>query len=90
MSYQGHISNGTVIFDEPVSLPEGTPVRVETVCLTTDFWQSVSLGELARRQGVAAPRADEEVLGGWPADELNDGFEDAVRSWRESELEPRG
>jgi hypothetical protein len=90
MSYQGHIANGAVIFDEPVSLPEGTPVRVEAVSPTTDFWQSFSLDELARRQGVVPPQADEEILAGWPADELDDGFEDAVRRWREVELEQSG
>jgi hypothetical protein len=31
MSFQGHIHNGVVIFDEAVSLPEGTAVRVEPV-----------------------------------------------------------
>jgi len=31
MSFHGHVENGVVVFDEPVSLPEGTPVRVEPV-----------------------------------------------------------
>ncbi|HTU20013.1 MAG TPA: hypothetical protein VMG10_18255 [Gemmataceae bacterium] len=29
MSFLGHIQNGVVVFDEPVSLPEGTAVKVE-------------------------------------------------------------
>jgi hypothetical protein len=29
MSFQGHIENGVVVFDEPASLPEGAVVRVE-------------------------------------------------------------
>ena len=29
MSYQGHVENGVVVFDEPVKLPEGIRVRVE-------------------------------------------------------------
>ncbi len=31
MSLEGHIENGVVVFNEPVSLPNGTPVRVEVV-----------------------------------------------------------
>ena len=29
MMYKGHVEDGAVVFDEPVSLPEGTKVRVE-------------------------------------------------------------
>jgi hypothetical protein len=89
MSYQGHIQNGLVVFDEPVSLAEGTRVPVAPISPpATDFWQTYSLEELARRQGVVLPEG-EEYLGGWPEDELNDGFEDAVVHWRETELEQR-
>ena len=31
MAYRGRIENGTVVFDEPVELPEGSPVQV-TLC----------------------------------------------------------
>jgi len=31
MSFEGHIQNGIVVFDEAVSLPDGTKVRVEPV-----------------------------------------------------------
>ena len=31
MNFQGHVERGVVIFDEPVSLPEGTEVRIEPV-----------------------------------------------------------
>jgi hypothetical protein len=31
MSLTGHIENGVVVFDRPVSLPEGTPVEI-SVC----------------------------------------------------------
>ncbi len=29
MSFQGHIENGEVVLDEPLSLPNGTLVRIE-------------------------------------------------------------
>ena len=85
MIYEGHVENGVVIFREPVPLPNGTPVRVAAGA--PDFWESCSLDELARRQAVPVPAAVEEMLGGWPDDEINDGFEMAVASWRERELE---
>ena len=31
VSFEGHIKDGVVVFDEPVSLPEGTAVRIEPV-----------------------------------------------------------
>ncbi len=88
MIYQGHVENGVVIFREPVPLPNGTAVRVEAVVpQPPDFWESSSLDELARCQGLSVPSSIEEMLGGWPDDEINDGFENVVVSWREHELE---
>jgi hypothetical protein len=31
MAYRGHVHNGVVVFDDDVSLPEGTKVQVEPV-----------------------------------------------------------
>ena len=31
MPYRGHVENGVVILDEPVTLPEGAPVQVDLV-----------------------------------------------------------
>ena len=31
MAYLGHVENGVVVFDDPVSLPDGTKVRIEVV-----------------------------------------------------------
>ena len=36
MSFQGHIQNGVVVLDEPVSLPNGTEVRIEPVATTPE------------------------------------------------------
>jgi predicted DNA-binding antitoxin AbrB/MazE fold protein len=44
MAYRGHFENGVVVFDEPVDLPEGAPVRVE---------------RSAVRQGNSEPEAQE-------------------------------
>jgi hypothetical protein len=31
MTYQGHVHNGAVVFDESVALPEGMKVQIEPV-----------------------------------------------------------
>ncbi len=31
MTYKGHVQNGMVVLDEPVSLTEGTRVRIEVL-----------------------------------------------------------
>jgi hypothetical protein len=88
MSFQGHVEKGMVILDRPLPLPDGTPVRVEPIAASADeFWQSYTLDELARRQGVTAPGSVEDLLGGWPADERDDDFEGAFLRWREGERE---
>jgi hypothetical protein len=88
MSYQGHVEHGMVVLDQPLPLPDGTPVRVEVIApAPADFWQTCSLHEMAQRQGVSVPASLEDLFGGWPADELNDDFEAAFRVWRERELE---
>jgi hypothetical protein len=84
MPYIGHIENGVVVFNERVSLPEGTFVRVEPMSAPMgDFLHRLSLDELAERQGVKPIESLDDLAGGWPESEINDGFEDAVAQWRE-------
>jgi hypothetical protein len=86
MSYSGRIENGMIVFNEPVSLPDGTDVRVEPVNAPMgDFWHPLSLDELAEQQGVKPIESLDDLAGGWPESELNDGFEDAVVQWRRQE-----
>jgi hypothetical protein len=47
-----------------------------------DFYGRYTIEELARMQGVRPVNNFESLLGGWPADEIDDGFEDAVAGWR--------
>ena len=47
-----------------------------------DFWRRVPLEELARQQGVQPVERFEDLLGGWPEDEIDDGFEEALERWR--------
>jgi len=86
MSFQGHVENGMVVLDQPLPFPDGTPVRVEAIALTSgSFWETLSLDELAKQQGIAILRSVDELLGGWPVDELDDDFEQALEQWRRSE-----
>lgn len=56
MSFHGHIENGVVVFDEPVALPEGTPVRVEPVSAKVQDAVRPGSGDWA-----AAARAAQEL-----------------------------
>ncbi len=60
---------------ERIQLPQGT-------LLPSDFWQALSLDELAESQ-AAVPLQDVTVLfGTWPGD-IDDGFEELIRDLRE-------
>jgi hypothetical protein len=45
--------------------------------------------ELARIQGVPLGSQLDRVTGGWPEDERDDGFEEAVAKWRREGLSSR-
>jgi hypothetical protein len=88
IEYLGRVRNGVVIFDQPQPALEGRRVRVqeapsEPVDATDgSFWSDPSLQELAQVQGVRLVQKLEEVLGGWPETDLDDGFESEFRRWR--------
>jgi hypothetical protein len=44
MTYRGHTEKGVVVLDEPVTLPDGVPVRVEV----TDAGEGRSLADRLR------------------------------------------
>ena len=59
-------------------LPQGTP-------LPNDFWQALSLDELAESQ-AAVPLQDVSVLfGTWPGD-IDDGFEELINNLRKQNM----
>ena len=84
MTLRGHIKGGTVVLDEPASLPDGTPVEVRTLEAAVRP-QGSTIDELARQQGVSVPTSFDDLLGGWPKGEEEDGFEEAVARWRGEE-----
>lgn len=86
MVFEGYVENGMVVLGSPLPLPDGTPVRVEPIA-EAEFWQSLSLDELAQQQGISAAGSFEELVGGWPAEDRDDDFETSVLRWREKELD---
>jgi hypothetical protein len=88
MTYHGTILNGVVVFNGKDRPAEGTQVEVQPVDATQSSGNGSArqtLDDIARRQGVTRPAAFDELLGGWPDGEMDDGFEDAVEKWRAEE-----
>lgn len=50
------------------------------------FWHSLTFEELARAQGIQPVQRLEDIMGGWPEDQREDGFEDAIRAMRQEDL----
>ena len=80
MTYTGLIKNGIAVFDVPVDLPDGTPVRIER--LDSSFWRERSLDDLARDQCVAPIQSADELAGDWPAEDSIDEFLAFIREAR--------
>lgn len=49
---------------------------------------SKSIAQIAQEQGVPPKSVEQLDFGGWPEDQLDDGFEAAVRAWRQENSEP--
>ena len=56
--------------------------KVRSVILG-DFWTGPTLEELARMQNVRPVERLEDTVGGWPAEELQDGLEEELARWRQ-------
>ena len=74
MTYRGHIKNGVAVLDDPTTLPDGTPVRVEVEPLNSDFWKGKTVEELAREQGVGPCTDPGDLAGDWPEEDSIDDF----------------
>jgi hypothetical protein len=59
------------------------PTRLDDIELRAhELRQRTSWEELARQQGVHPVERLEDLAGGWPADQIDDGFEEALERWR--------
>jgi hypothetical protein len=82
----GLVKNGVVVPEAP--LPEGAEVEIrlrETAALDDGFWQGVTFDQQAAAQGITKPCSFDDLLGGWPEDEMDDHFEEAVAQWRKED-----
>ncbi len=82
MTYRGHIKNGMTVLDEPVDLPDGTPVRVEVHRIDSDFWDGKNAEELANERGVSPCVDPGDLAGDWREDESIDDFLALIRRSR--------
>ena len=65
---------------------EQTATTPDQSVVAANFWHSQTFEELARAQGVQSVEKLEDIMGGWPEDHLDDGFEDAIRVMRQEDL----
>jgi hypothetical protein len=49
------------------------------------FSQRPSIEELIRQQGIRPVQSIDDLLGGWPEDQIDDGFEEALKEWRRAD-----
>jgi hypothetical protein len=82
MTYHGRIKNGVAVLDTPVTLPDGTRVRVEVEPASSEFWSGKTVEELAREQGVQPIDNLADLAIDWPAEESLDEFLALVREVR--------
>jgi predicted DNA-binding antitoxin AbrB/MazE fold protein len=83
MTFHGRIENGVAVLDQPVTLPEGTRVRVEVEPAESEFLSAKSVEELAREQGIVAVTNVADLTIDWPEEESVDEFLAPVREVRQ-------
>jgi hypothetical protein len=82
MTYPGTIKNGVSVLVPPVTLPEGTPVRIEVESSGHDFWRTKPVEGLAQEQGMIPIRSLSDLKIDWPDDESVDDLIALVREVR--------
>ena len=82
MIYHGHIRNGVAVLDPPVTLPDGTPVKVEIEPVAPGFWHDRTVEELAREQGVGPIDRVDGLAIDWPEEDSIDEFLALLREVR--------
>lgn len=70
------------VLDEPISLPDGTRVRIEVDLPEGDSSRNKTVEELAAEQGVKPLDRIEELAIDWPKEDSIDDFLTLVREVR--------
>jgi predicted DNA-binding antitoxin AbrB/MazE fold protein len=83
---------------QPFNLKDGQRVRLtlepiaelepdhQTNCEPKgDFFHPPTIDELAAAQGVRARCSFDDLLGGWPEEDKEDGIEEAMADWRKED-----
>ena len=64
-------------------LKDDSSLRAGLPMGAADYWNyNPSFEELARQQGVRPAERFEDYAGGWPEDQIDDGFEEALERFR--------
>jgi hypothetical protein len=82
MTYHGRIKNGVAVLDTPVTLPDGTRVRVEVEHAGSEFWSGKTAEELAHERGIQPINNLADLAIDWLAEESVDEFMALVREVR--------
>jgi hypothetical protein len=71
----GRLGTMRIVDIEPLPSAPGR-AEIQARLPEEDFWRFKSLDELSKEQAVPSGLRYEDYLGGWPEDEVRDGFED--------------
>lgn len=82
MTYLGRIKNGVAVLDQPVTLPDGTHVRVEVETAGWELLSGKSVEDLAREQGIQPVTNLADLTIDWPEDDSVDDLLALVREVR--------
>ncbi|MFL6195406.1 MAG: hypothetical protein ACJ75H_14610 [Thermoanaerobaculia bacterium] len=67
-------------------MPVRKPILIESPAPQyPSFWHRPSIDELMRQQGTRPVECIDDLLGGWPEDQIDDGFEEALKEWRRAD-----
>lgn len=80
MIFHGYIRNGMAVPDSPITIPDGTRVRVELMERDAQFYRDNTIEMLAHEQGISTPELPQPI--DWPQEDSIDEFLQLLREVR--------